>query len=123
MKRYLVSGCLVGAGLITSGCIILDGAPHGEAYERRISPATSHSDSWEKAGVSEEQQLDDWVACGGKKNGLFIPSYNRNSDGDAGAFGAREDRKLQRCLIRKGYQFTGQCTHDMPKNEPACGAP
>ncbi|MEX3948283.1 hypothetical protein AB4Y40_11095 [Paraburkholderia sp. EG287B] len=123
MKRYLLSGCLAGAGFITSGCIILDGAPTGEAYERAISPSTSHSDSWEKAGVSEEQKRDDWIACGGKRNGLFDPPYNRKSDGDAGAFFARENRKLQRCLIGKGYRFTGQCIHDMAKTEPACGAP
>ena len=60
-------GCLVGAGLITSSCIILDGAPHGETYERHISPATSHSDSWERAGASDEQKRENWIACGDKK--------------------------------------------------------
>ena len=71
IKPCLLLGCLVGAGLITSSCIILDGAPHGEAYERRISPATSHSDSWERAGVSDEQKREDWIACGGKKRAFY----------------------------------------------------
>ncbi|WP_157025723.1 hypothetical protein [Paraburkholderia heleia] len=72
IKKYLLSGFLAGAGLIASGCIILDGAPTGEEYERSISPSTSRSDSWRKPGASEEQKRKDWIACGGKKTD-FLP--------------------------------------------------
>jgi hypothetical protein len=70
MKRYLLSGCLVGAGLI-AGCATIRYLVHHETYERAISPSTSHSNSWEKAGVREEQKRDDWIACGGKKTGFL----------------------------------------------------
>ncbi|WP_143040669.1 hypothetical protein [Paraburkholderia caballeronis] len=87
-----------------------------------MSPPTSRSDSWEKPGVTEEQKRDDWIACGGKKSGLFIPPFNRKSGEDRAVFYIREDQKFQGCLTGKGYRFTGKCIGNMSKFYPVCGA-
>jgi hypothetical protein len=107
------------SGCCTYGCFV----PHGEAYERVISPSTSRSDSWEKPGASEEQKRDDWIACGGKKSGLFIPAFDRKSGEDPNVFYIRASRKFQGCLTGKGYRFTGECIGNMSKFYPVCGAP
>lgn len=116
MKRYLLSGGLVGAGLIMSGCIILDGAPP----VRDVPPYASF---WEKPGVSKEQKQVDWVACGGSERGSFSPQLERGDTKAMLGEYSEKNRMFQHCLMGKGYRFTGQCTPDMPKNEPACGAP
>ena len=118
-KNYLLLGCLAAAGLITGSCgiMILDGAPPPS-----YSPS-AYSDSWKKPGVSEEQKQEDWVACGGRKNKPFDPPYNRKFDGDPNISYIKKAKKFQHCLIGKGYRWTGQCIYNMPKFEPACGAP
>lgn len=115
MKKYLLSGCFVGAGLITSSCIILDGAPP----VRYVPPYASF---WENPAVSNEQKQADWIACGGTERGSFSPQLER---GDTKAMleeYSRKDRVFQRCLIGKGYRWNGKCISEMMKIEPKCGA-
>lgn len=112
-----ILGCLVGAGLITGCCM------EGCRNERTFYSPTTFSDSWEKPSASEKQKQADWIACGGNKNGKFRPPYNRKTDGDFGVFLFKEYRKFQHCLIGKGYRYTGVCIGNMPKTDPACGAP
>ena len=121
MKIYLLSGCLVGAGLI-AGCATTRYIIHHEAYERAISPSISHSGSWEKPHASEEQKRDDWIACGGERNGIFSPPFDRKSGEDPNVFYIRASREFQGCLAGKGYHFTGGCIGNMSKFYPVCGA-
>ncbi len=86
-------------------------------------------DRWEKPGVSAEKKIADWVDCGGKANGDFVPTEAMMNVW-RGAEGASRlspyqmaGAQFQRCFLGKGYTWTGQCEYESSKLFPVCGAP
>lgn len=94
-----------------------------EANQKLLHP-TPLSDEWEKQGVVSEDRRQDWISCGGNERGwYYVPTkstglkYNTES--------ALTHHKIQRCMLSKGYRFTGVCDADneITNAWPACGAP
>ena len=64
---FILSALLTG-GCCPNGCFVLS----GDAY-LALAYSTLWHDRWEKEGTSTQVRHDDWIACGGDKNGNFAP--------------------------------------------------
>ncbi len=79
---------------------------------------------WEKEGMTEESRLEDWIACGGFRNGGFgINMQDRLPSESQAESQNRQQTDFQRCILSAGYHYTGDCSSDWAKTRPACGAP
>lgn len=108
---------LIGASALLSGCFMGELANRGE-----LTPPKPYISYWEKLGMTEEGRQVDWAACGGKKNGDF--SLNPNMLGETNEQSdIRQRREFQRCLISRGYRYTGTggaCTLPDRRGDPIC---
>ena len=123
MRRGIL---LVGLFAVLAGCsypIILVGPRPSEPGPPRI-------ESWIKPGTSAEQRVEDSKECGGTQLGSsgFTDQQieAERQPGEKGYFSplARLHHKWERCMLSKGYQYTGQCLdNSVSRARPACGAP
>jgi hypothetical protein len=104
----LLSGCLC------MGCFVPQLPP----------PPKPHIENWQRTETSAETRLADWQACGGHKSGDFAMDSKNSIEGeDVLQAYKRQSAEHQRCLIRKGYRYSGHCSTVYMKSMPACGAP
>lgn len=79
---------------------------------------------WQKEGMTEGSRLRDWVACGGQENGNFSLGRNKRIPGESSdTFRTRLEHDFERCMLRNGYRYTGNCSSEYMKSQPLCGAP
>jgi len=123
MKWLLwIVACL---GLLLTGCnttILVASGKEFSDYQKSIKPYIAY---WQKEGMTEEERLADWVACGGMKDGGFgypLDPNARLSGESEREFMTRLDYAFQRCMIRSGYYYTGDCSSEYMKARPLCGA-
>jgi hypothetical protein len=89
-----------------------------------LSPIKPYIELWEKPGMTEEGRFEDWLACGGDKNGSFSADVRKKLTNENIEQTSRRQRdEFQRCLIRRGYRYTGKCSSPDMKAKPLCGAP
>jgi len=113
------------AGCCLNGCFVLTGA----AFEALANPRPMRED-WAKNIASDGERRADWENCGGYKNGNFVPlielvkeERRPEEKSDSPAYD-RLYLELQRCMLRKGYQYIGKCyDNEISRALPACGAP
>lgn len=127
MSRYfahwatlsLISWFLVGCELMfQAGPGLTTGR---DEYLKSIEPYISY---WEKEGMTVESRLEDWMACGGFRNGSFgINMQDRLPRESQAESQNRQQTNFQRCILRAGYHYTGDCSSDWSKTRPACGGP
>ncbi len=124
---FFLGGCTIGNGRIC-------GPQTPAAYcDARALDALLHPppylDLWRKPNATAEEKLADWVACGGERNGEFIPSketreaFRRPEDTMSLPSYHRANAEFQRCLLRRGLIWVGRCDSEWMKGRPACGAP
>jgi len=145
MKRLIVWYVVAIMSLTLSGCfwwrapncIICTPAPP-DPYLRK----------WEKPNVTDEQRRQDSVDCGSARDvaspdsacwatgkcppeGDRAPNFGaikinaaRRANESDGEVSSRLFNDWQRCMLGKGYRFTGECfDNEISRNQPACGAP
>jgi len=122
MKWLLwIVACL---GLLLTGCnttILVASGKEFSDYQKSIKPYIAY---WQKDGVTEEERLADWVACGGNENGTFSWKVKEQFSGESDEqTRTRQSFDFQRCVLRAGYRYTGNCSSDRAKTKPYCGAP
>ena len=107
--------------LVLAGCGIggqyMNGLPPS-----KMKPYVSPRDYWVLEGAGTEQRTLDWLACGGTSNGGI---HTFNLGGDARINNevlAERHADVQRCMLKKGYQYIGGCT-EYNMHWPACSAP
>lgn len=90
-------------------------------YKPDIKPYIAY---WQKEGMTEESKLRDWMACGGQGNGGFSLHRNKRIPGESSdEFRDRLKHDFERCMIRSGYRYTGNCSSEYMQSQPLCGAP
>ncbi|WP_231409489.1 hypothetical protein [Ralstonia solanacearum] len=121
--------------LITSGCAIGNGHICGpqtpafycdrEAYEKLMHPKP-YIENWEKQGATSEMRDRDSENCGGSY-GKYAPGFSQEKVKAAQRPGEKDNvtysrlhHEWQRCMLKKGYRYTGEC---YSQSSPACGAP
>lgn len=94
-----------------------------------LEPSRPYLTLWDKP-VTVEGRRGDWVECGGHSDGSFSPyigllnKERRPEEKDRSAAHSRLDHELQRCMLKKGYRYTGKCyDNEISRASPACGAP
>ena len=122
MKWLLwIVACL---GLLLTGCnttILVASGKEFSDYQKSIKPYIAY---WQKEGMTEEGRLKDWMACGGNERGTFSWKVKQQlPDETDDAARTRQNFAFQRCMIRSGYHYTGDCSSEYMKARPLCGAP
>ncbi|SRR5690554_1649839 len=118
MKIIIFSVCLIAS---LSGCVV----GFGVASE----PGPPRIESWIKSDTSAEQRVQDSIECGGSSLGSNFNDQQIEDErqlGERGYFAplARLHHKWERCMLSKGYQYTGLCLdNSVSRARPACGAP
>jgi len=122
MKWLLwIVACL---GLLLTGCnttILVASGKEFSDYQKSIKPYIAY---WQKEGMTEEGRLKDWMACGGSRDGGFGINIQDRLPGESRAASQeRQKTDFQRCLLRAGYRYTGDCSSKYMRSRPLCGAP
>lgn len=115
----------IGLFVLLAGCsypVILVG-PRPKDSPLRI-------ESWVKADTSAEQRALDSIDCKGNEKGdpvfsqINIQEAMQPEDKDQRAARDRMYDNWERCMLSKGYRYTGQCfPSEFSQSRPACGAP
>lgn len=94
-------------------------------YKPDIKPYISY---WTKEGMTEDERDRDSLSCrsGGITGGggiyrpdfdaAHLPGETENATYD------RLNLDWERCMLRAGYNFTGNCSSDWAKTRPKCGS-
>ena len=96
---------------------------------RPSEPGPPEIEYWIKPETSAEQRVQDSKECGGSTLGANFSDKQMEAErqlGEKGYFAplARLHDKWERCMLGKGYQYTGQCfDNPVSRSSPACGAP
>ena len=104
-----ISFLLLAMSSLASGCALGELSLTGEERVRYLKSIRSSVQYLEKPGASEEDRLQDWIACGGMKNGSYA------SDAPGGSTNAvlleasqRKRAQLDQCMASKGYHRVGK---------------
>ena len=122
MKRFqVVSTAFLFFALVGCGTqVALSGKARTE-YLKSIKPYIAY---WEKAGMTEERRRQDWLACGGNERGTFSWKVKQQLPDESDEIARiRQEHAFERCMIRAGYRYTGNCSSEDMKSQPLCGAP
>ncbi|MES2025488.1 MAG: hypothetical protein V4448_08030 [Pseudomonadota bacterium] len=112
------------------------------------TPIKPNLQNWDKAGITSDTRRDDAFDCGGGKGvvskesacwatskcpdvGDNVPIFSLRKIKETQQAGeseydatARLRHDWERCMIKKGYRYTGECyENEISKAKPACGAP
>lgn len=129
MKRslslfFLATAAILLAGCCPNGCFVLT----GDAYRALAHPEPIRK-RWERANTPDAQRQTDWQECGGSGTGNFSPESSL-VDRVKSRYGVNELKAqnlifhdVQRCMLRKGYHYTGSCHLEVLREMPGCGAP
>ncbi|MDM7857441.1 hypothetical protein [Thiopseudomonas acetoxidans] len=118
MKVVIFALCLI---VSLSGCVV----GFGVASE----PGPPEIEYWIKPDTSAEQRVQDSKECGGSPLGANFSRKQLEAEGQPGEhifLGplSRLHDKWERCMLSKGYRYTGQCLdNSVSRSSPACGAP
>ena len=117
MKVVIFALCLI---VSLSGCVV----GFGVASE----PCPPEIEYWIKPGTSAEQRVQDSKECGGSTLGANFSDKQMEAERQPGesilSLLKRLHHKWERCMLSKGYQYTGQCLdNSVSRSSPACGAP
>lgn len=113
-RALAVLGVLLGLTACGAGGMWMNGDP--AASQHLVPPG--HDWSRQDAGTLVRDM--DWQACGGQRNGN-ISSDRQGATGKETADISRDTLyAAQRCMLGKGYRYTGTCEGDIPSRYPAC---
>ncbi len=82
----------------------------GQAREDYLKSIKAYGEYWVKPGMTKESWQQDWVACGGYKDGSFSPSVREiNILVEHGLSRSEARAKLEKfletCMRAKGYEY------------------
>jgi len=104
----LLTACVIGNGHICgpqTATVYCDKAALG-----RLLHPKPLIDDWDKTGGISRERAQDWIECGGSRDGNYAASVN---DFD----------QIQRCMLKKSYHYMGKCDNEIMIATPGCGAP
>ena len=112
--------------LFFSGCGIGGYWMNGNPFVSEPGPPAI--EYWIKPDTSAEQRVQDSKECGGSTLGANFSDKQMEAERQPGesilSLLKRLHHKWERCMLSKGYQYTGQCLdNSVSRSSPACGAP
>lgn len=92
-----------------------------------LEPATPYLQYWEKSGMTVDRRREDSINCGANADHLDDVAFSvdkiakaRLSSEASIATYHRLRFDWQRCMINKGYHFTGDCRVEFPDSPVSC---
>ncbi|CAM4157541.1 hypothetical protein BOMU111920_13655 [Bordetella muralis] len=96
-----------------------------EVYERATKPGRM-VDRWDLSGRTVHARLQDWMMCGGDSLGDYwlapLPNGEERTLDQERAASRAKVHSIQRCMMKKHYVYTGQCTSSVARESPPCRA-
>ncbi len=92
----LLSGCLYGQCM--EGMCTLE-------RERYLNSIKAYGEYWTKPEMTRESWRQDWVDCGGLKNGQYLPGPRLPGETGDIAAASRRGKSLGACMQSKGYTY------------------
>ena len=123
MNRFIQVNAVLWLSTILSGCGIGLGLfPYAVSHNPK-----PYLQYWEKEGITSSARQSDSRECGSTllpsapyQDGItFISKEMKYDEADYD----RAKLAWQRCMIKKGYRYNGDCSSEVAKSRPACGAP
>lgn len=128
MRNQKFAVCILVSSALLSGCGIggfwMNGDP---SAGKNIKP---YIEKWDKPGMTPDSRDQDSASCGG--GGVsHAPGFSQKKINEERRPRERENSvyarlfyNWERCMIKKGYRFTGECyDNEISRASPACGAP
>ena len=106
--KMLRLAMLVYVSALLSGCLYgqcMDG-PCALEHSRILKSIKSYGQYWTKPTMSTESWRQDWVACGGMKDGGYAAGPRLPGETGDIAASDRKARQLAACMQSKGYEFS-----------------
>lgn len=94
-----------------------------------LEPPKPYLENWNKPAITSDGKMQDSKSCGGSNRGPDFSTEQLNAvrqKGDKNDFAARGRlfHDWERCMLKKGYRYTGMCyDNEISRVSPACGAP
>ena len=115
MKLFTKLCLFLALGLLVTGCTVGNGRICGpqtpiaycdrEAYERLVHPK-AYGEYWVKPGVTKEVWRQDWVDCGGMRDGAYSSgALSGSTNAVLHAASEKKTGELSTCMQSKGYVF------------------
>ena len=126
MTRYFPYCIVVSVTFLVTGCGIGGMWMNGNPFPTPVKPYLEY---WEKPGMTTDSRMQVSASCGGGLSDRPEPSQQQikkfqKSDENNGQTFARLFRDWERCMIKNGYSFKGECyDNEISRSKPACGAP
>ncbi len=124
ISSILLTSCTIGNGTICgpqTPLIYCDSGANQRAMNRK-----RYIEWWGKTNLSTDQRSRDWVACGGYVGGDYGPPFDQlrqekrpDEVGESAAY-ERLSHEFQRCMLKNGYYYTGNCNSKAMRLEPMC---
>lgn len=75
---------------------------------------------WTKTDAGASARDTDWQACGGQRSGNISPDRQGATGRETADISRDMLYAAQRCMLGKGYRYTGTCQGEIPSRFPAC---
>jgi len=111
-----VLGVLLGLTACGAGGMWMNGHP---AATRHLVPP---GHDWNRPDAGTLVRDMDWEACGGQRSGNISPDRQGATGRETADLSRDTLYAAQRCMLGKGYRYTGSCEGDIPSRYPACQA-
>jgi len=96
-----------------------------EVYKKLTNPGRM-VDRWNLNGRTSQARLQDWMDCGGDPQGDYALAPLTNGEErthlQENAEGRIKAYSIYRCMMKKNYEHTGQCTSSVMSDSPPCRA-
>lgn len=117
----VLQACTLGNGMICTPMMPQIDCKH-DVYQRLTHPVPSR-DEWDMPNVSTQNRGQDWDRCGGDKDGWYRTVTGKDALTKENIEKSSEmSHATQRCMLKKGYHYTGSCDSSVMRVSPACGA-
>jgi hypothetical protein len=77
----------------------------GQEREDYLKSIKAYGEFWTKPGMTKESWRQDWVACGGTKDGNYVAGTRLPGETDDFAASRRKTKQLASCMKEKGYAY------------------
>jgi len=110
--------------LSLTGCHNIFFCTNKNIASRNIPSMADYWASPEKSSKPKDTTMRNWVECGGTGNGWYrmpLHPYDLNITSEEIVAASRQKvEQIERCMLSKGYRYTGRCDRKVIGNSIAC---
>jgi hypothetical protein len=100
-------GLALSVTVLSGGCMFGELGIYGQEREDYLKSIKHYIEYWDKPGMTVTERMQDWIECGGRSDGNFVPALIRRPLVIGGLTQAAAWDKLQEnleeCMHKKGY--------------------